>query len=88
MLGCADRPEAARIGPREFSAEKQNLRRVVNPHQQYYERARCAVAVSKARLAEVHPQQRLSSGEQERGEDRADDYVTPFQGHGRQNLED
>ena len=70
-------PADVRVDPGELGAEQEDLRRVVDPHQQHDQRAGGAVARGDAALADVQADQRLADGEQQRGHRRADPDVAP-----------
>src|SRR5579883_1094326 len=67
--------------------EKQDLRRVVHPHENRHERARRAIGRGDAAAADIEADEMLADGEEQRRRSRADPHIPPLDGGIRQNLE-
>ena len=77
-----------RVHPGEFGAQKKDLRRVVDPHQQDDERASRAKSGSDAAAADIQADEELAYREEKRGHCRADPDVVPGDLRARQELID
>src|SRR5579884_494061 len=66
-----------RVHLRELGAEKENVRRPVNPHHQDDERSRRAICRSDGALAEVETEAEFADDEEERSEAGAEPDVAP-----------
>ena len=66
------------MGPGEFGAEKNDLRRIVNPDEYDDERSRCAVGGFQALFADVKADQKLADLEKRCGEHAPRQNLLPF----------
>src|ERR1700712_4562065 len=71
----------------EFRAEKDNLRRVINPDDEHYHRARRPVGRAGRGLRQIDSDQVLANGEQQRGYATANPSLPPVNSRGRHILE-
>ena len=79
--------EFASVNFRELRAEKQDARRVVNPHEHDHHRAGRAEARSDAAGAEIEADEELADREKQRRAHRADPHVEPADAHVWQHFE-
>src|SRR5260370_7158025 len=81
-FGCEMRSESLRIYFCEFSAEKKQLRRIVDPDQDDYKRAGGSVRGTEAGFSQVESNEMLAHSKQQCRDGGPDDYIAPFQAHG------
>src|SRR5687767_3299665 len=72
----------------ELGAEEENLRGVVCPEHEDYERARGAVRGCERRSTQVEAEEEFAQRKQKRGDGRTQPYVTPADFYVRQDFED
>ena len=68
----------ASIDLRKLCPKEKDLSRIVYPQQHNDQRAGCAITGGDGGAANVKADQQLANGEQEGGDDRANQYVMPF----------
>src|SRR5438552_13764970 len=84
----APRAVATRVHLGELGADEQDLRRVVDPQQQHYERRGGPVDRGATRPSEIEGDEGLPQREEERGHRRTEPHVPPVHGRVGQHLED
>src|SRR5664279_4399935 len=76
------------VGPGEFSAEQQNLGRVIHPNQQDDEGAGGPISVGESGSTQIKSQQQFARREHDRSEYGSYGHIAPFQRNIRHELED
>ena len=69
------------VHARELGTQQDDLRGVVDPHEQHHDRPRRAVTRRNSRMPEIEPDQEFPDGEENRRHEGADPHVTPGQAH-------
>src|ERR1700683_1258931 len=73
----AMRTVAARVDFGEFSAQEEELRRIVDPHEKQYDAPRGAIRGFKTHPHEIEGDQLFSNGEKQRRDGGSDGNVAP-----------